>query len=115
MLSRFDKRTYFMVYKKRDMESIEDRTEQIKEYFQDYNEDIYSFDVFNLVEFAEYVGLTCEQAHVLLVNMEDDQVMSDIAKGNYDTFDQYDENQFNDGYEDTMEQLGLSLDDEDYE
>jgi len=92
-------------------ESTEDSLEdiiEIKEYFETYG---YSLtDKFNLVEFSENVDLPIKTCVVLLCNMETGEVMTDIANGDYDTFDAWDETQFNDSYYDFMEQLGLETD-----
>jgi ATP sulfurylase len=43
----------------------------------------------------------------LLVNLEDDNIMRDIAKGKYDTFSPFDSSQFNDEYETVVRDLRL--------
>lgn len=47
---------------------------------------------------------------VLLQNLEDRSVMKDISKGNYKSFDVYDSSQFNDSYDDMVDDLGLDSD-----
>ena len=48
-----------------------------------------------------------KKAAVLLCNLEDTKVMSDVAKGMYNSFDLDDPGQFNDSYDDMRNDLGL--------
>lgn len=63
--------------------------------------------VFSLEDFCNQTGLASQTAHVLLCNMEHEEIQELIANGQYDQFDMYDSSQFNDSYHDVMEQLGL--------
>lgn len=70
---------------------------------------------FNLKQFALETSLSIEDASVLLANLEDENVIRQIAQGDYDSFDIEDESIFNDCYFDMMEQLGFFSDEEDEE
>jgi hypothetical protein len=78
---------------------------ELIEYFKEYGVSITS--KFSLKDMSEEVGLDEEDLLILLQNMEDKKVMRDIAKGNYSSFDSYSSSQFNDSYEDMMNDLGL--------
>jgi hypothetical protein len=65
---------------------------------------------FNLTAFANsFRGIkgSTKKAAVLLCNLEDTKVMSDVAKGKYNSFDLDDPGQFNDSYDDMRNDLGL--------
>lgn len=91
--------------------TLKENTIQIEEYFDDYG--IVISDKFNLKKFANSEGLDQNTLAILICNLEDEKVMKDIAKGNYNTFDAFDSTQFNDDYEDMMSDLGMYEDDED--
>ena len=81
------------------------RESDVENYFSDYNVKLTSN--FNLEKFAKYIQMSKEDAETVLVNLEDDKVMKDIAKGNYTTFDVFDPSIFNDEYDQMMDDLGL--------
>ncbi len=80
---------------------------QIKEYFDEYH-DILISDNFSLEDFSNYHELPIGNSAVLIQNLEDDDIMSDIANGDYSTFDVYEENQFNDGYWEILDTLDMN-------
>ena len=77
----------------------------VESYFSDYGVKLTTN--FNLKKFAKYIKMSKEDAEQVLVNLEDNKVMRDIAKGNYSTFDIYNPSLFNDEYEQMMDDLGL--------
>lgn len=87
--------------------------QEITEYFKDAGHPL-SHDL-NLQELADENNLTLYQTHVALCNLEDSDVMEQIAEGNYMIFDINDRDQFNDSYIDMMIDLGLMQDDEESE
>lgn len=99
----------FLTEAKKD--SINDCTFEIADYFSTFDKNITKS--FNLRKFADLEEVPYEKLTIMLCNLEDEKVMSDIAKGNYNTFDAFDSTQFNDDYEDMMSDLGMSEDDED--
>lgn len=88
---------------KEEVDIVNDIEEEVKEYFDDYGVDI--TPSFSLKEFAEYHDLTIEVAYTYLLNLEDEDIMYEIAKGSYEEFDEDDESQFNDGYDQMMYDL----------
>ena len=81
---------------------------EIAEYFADYG--VKLSPKFNLTAFANsFRGIkgSPKKAAVLLCNLEDTKVMSDVAKGKYNSFDLDDPGQFNDSYDDMRNDLGL--------
>lgn len=87
------------------LNEVSSEEKDIIQYFKDYDVEI--TPKFKLADFAKFIGFTVSDATTLLVNMEDDKVMKDIAIGNYKTFDTDDRSQFNDSYEDMIEDLGI--------
>ena len=85
--------------------STPQQREEISDYFFDYGIKLTSS--FNLDAFAKAEGLSVEEAVTVLVNLENEDVMKDIASGDYSTFDLYDDSQFNDMYDDMMYDLQL--------
>ena len=83
---------------------------EIKEYFLDYK--IKITDKFNLKKCAHCIGLSLDITHILLCNLENTEVMTEIANGNFDNFNWDDGDLFNDCYEDMMEDLGFVGNDE---
>ncbi len=83
--------------------STPQQREEISDYFFDY--DIELTSSFSLDAFAKAEGLSVEEAVMVLVNLEDEDVMKKIASGDYTTFDLYDDSQFNDMYDDMMYDL----------
>jgi hypothetical protein len=77
----------------------------VEDYFSDY--DVELTTNFNLEKFAKYIKMSKEDAKQVLVNLEDDKVMKNIAKGNYTTFDVFNPYIFNDEYDQMMDDLGL--------
>lgn len=89
-------------------EKIKEATDEIIGYFKDYEVTLINF---NLEECAASIGVSIDHAHVFLCNIEDTEVMSNIAKGYYD-LDYEDESIFNDCYHDMMQDLGYEESDE---
>ena len=83
---------------------LETSTPQQREEISDYY-DIELTSSFSLDAFAKAEGLSVEEAVMVLVNLEDEDVMKKIASGDYTTFDLYDDSQFNDMYDDMMYDL----------
>ena len=77
----------------------------IEDYFSDYGVELTSN--FNLQKFAKHIEMSKEDAETVLVNLEDDKVMKDIAKGNYKTFDVFNPSLFNDEYDQMMDDLEI--------
>ena len=78
---------------------------EIAEYFADYG--VKLSPKFDLKAFAKNIQQSPKKAAVLLCNMEDKYAMKDIAMGIYDSFDMFDESQFNDSYDDMMQDLNI--------
>ena len=53
---------------------------------------------FSIVDMAKETGIDLGRIALLLCNLEDEDIAQEIANGNYFNFDQYDRNQFNDGW-----------------
>ena len=77
----------------------------IEDYFSGYGVKLTTN--FNLGKFAKCIKMGKEDAKQVLVNLEDDKVMKDIAKGTYTTFDVFNPSIFNDEYDQMMDDLGL--------
>ena len=73
---------------------------EVEEYFEDYGTPL--TDNFSLEDFAEEVGLDEEDAEVFLVNMDNEEVMNQIANGIYHNFSVLDQHLFNDSYGDVL-------------
>lgn len=84
---------------------LKEENNLIGDYFSDY--DVTLTSSFNLEKFAKYIQQDKQEAETLLLNLEDDTVMEDIAKGKYTTFDMFEPTQFNDEYEQMMDDLGI--------
>lgn len=54
-----------------------------------------------------YHGIDDRAAEILLANISDETVLSQLKKGDASTFDLMDRFQFNDSYEDMMDDLGI--------
>lgn len=77
--------------------------EELDEHFEMMIEEGLS-EEFNMEDFmSEHPNIKEEDLMTALYNLEDEDVMRDIAQGNYSSFDLDDSSQFNDGYEDMME------------
>lgn len=61
---------------------------------------------FDFKDFYKTVGLEKDDAKIFLCNLEDEDIMKEIAAGDYENFDIWDRNIFNDSYDDMMEDLG---------
>ena len=55
---------------------------------------------------SKVTGMSIHNLHIWLVNMEDTDIMKDIANGNYGTFDVDDRGQFTDSYYDLISDYG---------
>ena len=84
-----------------------------EKYFEEYG--IPVTNKFDLKKFSKNEGLDQNTLSILLCNMDSDKVMIDIANGDYDSFNIEDSSQFNDSYEDMLNDLGFGNDDEDYQ
>ena len=78
---------------------------EIAKYFADYG--VILSPKFNLTVFAKDIQQSPKKAAVLLCNLEDTKVMKDIAKGVYDSFDMFNDRQFNDSYDYMMQDLNI--------
>lgn len=76
----------------------------VEEYFADYNAPL--TEKFDFKDFYKTVELKKDDAKIFLCNLEDEDVMKEIAAGDYENFDIWDRNIFNDSYDDMMEDLG---------
>jgi len=77
----------------------------IEDYFLDY--DVKVTSKFNLEKFAKSIQQSKKNAEVLLLNLEDKEVMKDIANGVYDSFNMFSDTQFNDYYHKMMQDLKI--------
>lgn len=77
----------------------------IEDYFSDYDVKITSR--FNLEKFAKSIQQSKKNAEALLLNLEDKEVMKDIANGVYDSFNMFSDAQFNDDYDKMMQDLKI--------
>jgi len=80
------------------MKENQHRVDSVKEYFEDYESPI--TDEFSFEKFMEETDLDAEDAETFLMNMENEEVMNEIAKGDYSNFSIADRNLFNDSYGD---------------
>jgi hypothetical protein len=62
---------------------------------------------FNLKKMSAAVGMDANTLLMVLQNLEDKNVLKDISKGSYTSFDIYDSSQFNDSYNDMIDDLDL--------
>jgi NRPS condensation-like uncharacterized protein len=93
---------------------IQEINESVLSYFADF--DIINEETtFDILAMSEAVNIPVNDLHILLCNLEDEEIMQDIVDGEYYTFDAHDEHQFNDAYLDIMEQLGYETDEEEEE
>ena len=67
----------------------------------------------DIEELARIHVLQPDDICTLICNLEDQDTMQELIDGDLDTFDPWDESQFNDGYWDMIEDLGLSEDEDD--
>jgi hypothetical protein len=84
----------------------EDKARELVDYFKEAGIPLTS--QFNLKKMSAEVGVEEDTLLVLLQNLEDEEVMRDISKGDYTSFDEYDSDQFNDSYDDMVDDLNLS-------
>lgn len=79
--------------------------EELEEYFREYDVTLTKdFDIKKcLSTLASMWDYNEEQIEIMLFNLEDSSIMQDIGRGNYDSFDPTDSYQFNDSYEDMMD------------
>lgn len=76
--------------------------EELNEHFE-MMADVELSEDFNFEDFAqEHFNVSEEDLLTALYNLEDEDVMKDIAEGDYSSFDISDSSIFNDGYEDMM-------------
>jgi hypothetical protein len=94
----------------------EEALQQVLSYFEEQGIDT-SITTFNIELLALWHGITVYQAMVLCCNLEDIETMEELIRGEgiqaWYTFDPWDAAIFNDSYEDIMEQIGLSEEDDD--
>lgn len=78
----------------------------ILNYFESYDAKLGDkFSSEEMLKVHNYLDLN--GLEIMLCNLEDVEVMEDISNGIYDSFDPYNEDQFNDGYCDYAEELGF--------
>jgi hypothetical protein len=75
--------------------------DEVLDYFEDHDVDT-EHQCLDLRAMARETGISIHNLHVWLLNMEDADVMQDIANGDYESFDVDDRNQFSDSYLDLM-------------
>ena len=80
--------------------TIDEQTQEIHQFFTENGIEL--DPQFSLQALADDAGIDCDTAYVMVLNLEDPQIMQDIARCNYDTFNIFDSLQFNDGYEDVL-------------
>ena len=80
---------------------VEELENEVLDYFEDHDVDT-EHQCLDLRQMAKETGISIKNLHVWLVNMEDTDIMQDIALGKYDSFDVDDRNQFSDSYLDLM-------------
>jgi hypothetical protein len=80
---------------------------ELNDYFEEYDVKITKkFDYKEcLSTLASTWNYTEKQIETMLFNLEDSSVMQDIADGDYESFDPSDSSQFNDSYEDMMDEI----------
>jgi hypothetical protein len=91
------KRTFEEVLLEAAKEDIEASESSVLDYFEFCGIDTED-QCFSIIDMAKQTGIELERLEMLLCNLEDEDIMQEIANGNYFNFDQYDRNQFNDGY-----------------
>lgn len=74
------------------------------EHFEFYDVDV-AESKFDIEEFCEAADLNLRQAEIAIANLEDTDIMEDLVKGDYDSFDLYDSDQFNDEYRSVMKEI----------
>jgi hypothetical protein len=78
-------------------EAVDDITqEDIVDRFENYDVIVTNF---NLKAAAREMGMPEQSAAIVIQNLEDDNIMRDLAKGNYKTIDPHEFTQFNDEYD----------------
>jgi hypothetical protein len=70
--------------------------EDIIDRFENYDIVVTNFD---LKAAARAMGMPEQSAAIVIQNLEDDDIMKDLAKGNYKTIDPHEFTQFNDEYD----------------
>lgn len=110
IVNEIEDMTFLMEAKK---PTLKQNIDSIEEYFEEYGIPI--TNKFDLKKFSKNEGLDQNTLAILLCNMDSDKVMTDIANGDYDSFNIEDSSQFNDSYEDMLNDLGFGNDDEDYQ
>lgn len=80
-------------------------TAQVKEYFA--SKGIELTEEFDIKICAESISQSVYNTSVMLCNLEDENIMSQVAKGDYDEFDVDNESLFNDEYQTMCEFLNL--------
>ncbi len=80
------------------------KQDEVMIYFGECGIDV-SLSKFDFKSFRIYHDLSKKAAVALLCNLEDENIMQDIANGNYDTFNENDSDQFNDSYEDVIKEF----------
>ena len=80
---------------------VEKMEDEILDYFEEHDVDTVN-QCFSLRDMARSEGISLSNLHVWLVNMEDAEIMQDIANGKYDSFDVNDGQQFTDSYLDLL-------------
>src|SRR5690349_11198935 len=83
--------------------NTKDATEEVRDYFDMMGVELTS--KFDINKMAKYHHMTAEELSFWLANMEDEDVMTDIANGDYDSFDEDERDQFNDGYKDIKSEI----------
>lgn len=88
--------------------------QEVHTYFQQYDIDTTNSQL-NIISQAGFHNLTEDQICILMCNLENVEVMQDLVDGDPYSFDPFDSGDFNDSYEDMMDDMGLWSDDDDDE
>lgn len=86
---------------------LEDVVQALREDIQSHfdNSNIQLTEDFSLRDLTNRHYFNMNEIAVFLCNLECRETMNEVAHGNYDVFDPYDEVQFNDSYWSLVEQL----------
>ena len=91
------KRTFEEVLLDAAKEDIDRSEASVLDYFEFLGVDTEN-QCFSIIDMAKETGIELERLEMLLCNLENEDIMQDIALGDYEGFDQHDRNQFNDSW-----------------
>lgn len=85
-------------------EDEKESKEWIDDYFKEYYDDFDDNEIkFSLDKFTEHFGISKDLAQTIIFNLEGDDIMQDVARGDYDGIE-FGESDFNDAYWDIVSQ-----------